>query len=132
MAGAGLLRSNSAHDFGAGLGADGDEAGVVSVLAGVSPSRASLAGLSAFSTATDFCVVEVALVATFGTTGLMGIRGTAGFVAVLVCEGAAVGRDAGAEGSIEDGVVGCVESASDGACEVGGVSKSDTGAAVEV
>lgn len=55
----------------------------------------------------------------------MGIRGTAGRVAVLACAvGVCVVEDE-LGGRAEEGVVGCVESDSDGASEVRGVSSSE-------
>jgi hypothetical protein len=60
-------------------------------------------------------------------TGILGIIGTTGRVAVLVwvCAGVVVWRT-------EDGVVGCSESISEGACEVAGVSCSEGAAIVDV
>ena len=68
---------------------------------------------------TDFWVVEAAL---DGFAGRIGMRGTAGMVAVRACFVAEVAGCAG--GSIAEGVVTCVRSTSDGGCEVEGVSTS--------
>lgn len=75
-----------------------------------------------------------------GLAGLIGTRGIAGMVAVRTwdapegrCGGPGWVGGTGATCSTEDGVVGCVElaSASDGGCEVVGVSMSDGTATVD-
>ena len=142
--GAVFVRTRSAQDLGAGLAGDDTGAGTVSAFAFVSagatwrPSAASVVFVSVLSAGLDFGVVDVTLVAalgcdvpTFGTTGLIGIIGTTGFVAVLIWDIEADGRVEGG-GKVDEGVVGCVESTSEGACEVAGVSRSEAGAAVDV
>ncbi len=57
--------------------------------------------------------------------------GTAGRTGNLTVVGERVDRESDDEGNADDGVVGCVESTSEGACEVAGVSKSDGPAMVD-
>lgn len=63
----------------------------------------------------------------------MGTMGTTGFVSVRVWECVGCGFAAAEEegGIADDGVVGCVESVSEGACDVAGVSSSVGAAIVE-
>lgn len=142
--GAVFVRTRSAQDLGAGLTGVDTGAGTVSAFAFVSagtawgPSAASVVFVSVLSAGPDFGVVDVTLAAafgcdvpTFGTTGLIGIIGTTGFVAVLIWDTEADGRVEGGS-KADEGVVGCVESTSEGACEVAGVSRSEAGAAVDV
>ena len=131
--GAAFVRTRSAQDLGAGLTGVDTAAGTT-----WGPSTASVVFVSVLSAGPDFGVVDVTLAAafgcdvpTFGTTGLIGIIGTTGFVAVLVWDTGADRRVEGG-GKVDEGVVGCVESTSEGACEVAGVSRSEAGAAVDV
>lgn len=129
VAGAFFALSNSAHDFGAaGLGGDAD--GISSAFAPASgvATTASSACVDSLRVAagdlTDCCVVEAALGAFADLTGM---RGTAGIVVLRACfftvaEGCA--GDCTADGVVVDGVIDCAKSASEGGCEVDGVSTS--------
>jgi hypothetical protein len=129
--GAFLARKSSAQDFGGPVLGGGDDLGVSSTL---SSALVSAAGGTPFSSVepfsapgvTGFSVADVALGA---RAGLMGIRGMAGIVAVRLWP-AVAGRAWGG-GIAEDGVVGWVESASDGSCDVEGVSMSEPAAIVD-
>lgn len=55
----------------------------------------------------------------------MGTKGTAGLTLGLICVAGGCDLEGTSGGAAEDGVVGRVESASEGACEVTGVSSSD-------
>lgn len=131
-AGAFFARSSSAQDLGGALGVGGDAFGVSTALPSASEADAPSPCLGSSLSAVDF-VDFWAFDATLGAfAGLMGISGMAGIVVLRVCE-APAGREAGTGGGgmAEDGVVGCVESASDGACEVDGVSISEPAARVD-
>lgn len=63
--------------------------------------------------------------------GVMGTTGTTGFVGVRMCVEDVAGLDAGAGLVIVGGVVGIVESASEGAMDVAGVSRSERAVTVD-
>jgi hypothetical protein len=124
-AGAFFARRSSAQDLGAAL--DGGEAldvssalPLASVAGSATPSAffGSSVGTTDF---TDFCVVDVMLVALLD---LIGIKGTTGLVVVRVWECAAPADRGCGGGMADEGVVGCAEPASEGGCDVEGVSVS--------
>lgn len=100
---------------------------------------ASPADEDASATPITFVEVDAALIETLrpflglvgirGITGTIGTLGTAGLILGLLCAGAGCGLEGMFCGTAEDGVVGRVESASEGACEVTGVSSSETAGA---
>ena len=61
--------------------------------------------------------------------GVAGIIGTAGLVCILALACSCDSGRGPEVGRLDEGVVGWVESDSEGACDVAGVSKSDTGTA---
>lgn len=141
-----FVLTRSAQDFGgaftggdvvvvgcSGAGASSSAAGFGT--AEVSPST----GAAVLAASPTFVDTEVALTDTLGPglvkagicgiAGMIGIRGTAGLTLGLVCaEPCCVLAETGG-GTAEEGVVGWVESVSDGAWDVTGVSDSDNAGA---
>lgn len=111
---AACLRTSSAHDFGAG-GGSGEAS------AGSGCLTSSAVGVDSFSdTGFDFVEVIESLCAFREVTGLTGIAGMIGttgttYRADFACVG--VCWDFAVEATAEDGVVGCVDMASDCASE---------------
>lgn len=138
-AAAALLRTKSAQDFGAALTAGGEADDVCSEpLAVAAPSCAVVAFSNSTMACSEALTLEGVVLAEVlrcdaekaGTAGLMGINGTAGRVAVLICAVGVCALDAEFGGSADEGVVGCVESDSEGASEFRGVSSSDAACTV--
>ena len=74
---------------------------------------------------TETLCLSLGLVGILGTAGTIGTKGTAGLILGLLCAAAGCDLEGASGSTAEDGVVGRVESASEGACEVTGVSSSD-------
>lgn len=138
-----FVLTRSAQDFGAAL-AGGDDvvtassgfAGLTSGSSCETDEEASPAGNGASATPRTFVEVDAALTETLwpflgligicGITGTTGTNGTAGLnLGGLLCAAGGCNLEGTSGGAAEDGVVGRVESASEGACEVTGVSPSD-------
>ena len=139
----GLVRTRSAQDFGfwgedtatwapfsrslASLLKGGSKAFEPCVFsdgdACVSGGSGALSGASSFAVA--ICdAVDWAFCGT-GTFGVIGMTGTTGLVAVRVCVEEEVVREEEDGPAVDDGVGGCVESASEGTSDVAGVSWSE-------
>ena len=130
--GGALDRTRSAHDFGVAR-VCGEEGFGVSV----DPSASPFVGSSLLPLAGSLEVTASGMISTdlvdsgfeaveslFEGREREGMLGIAGIIGTTFDVGRAAGAETvGREGMAEDGVVGCVESVSDGACEVAGVSE---------